>query len=355
MKQARSDVSRKPLRRAFTLVELLVVIAIVGLLLALLFPAVQASREAARRSQCQSNLRQIGLALHAHHDARNHLPSGWQAYENHRHEVSGGPGWGWATFVFPFCELQPVADRLGSSVLDASASSGRSVSLRLFRCPSDAGQATFDLRSSSGNSLGEFPTANYVANFGGGQIQRCAALAGTGLQCTGEPYTGLFFHNSQVRFADVGPKGLSNLVMVGERHSQPELGQAPAATWVGAVWTAEGDFSRVVGSALHSLVTSPHTGRTTTQFTDFSSRHQAGVYFVYADGHVALAPPSIDHFAFSNAMTTALIPETPVLEETTPPNPDPSPTTETDTRPPIYSCPLCRPRRGPGFPTKLGG
>ena len=74
-------------RRAFTLVELLVVIAIIGLLIGLLLPAVQAAREAARRTSCKNNLKQIGLALHQHHDVHKRLPAGWTG----RDPASGNP------------------------------------------------------------------------------------------------------------------------------------------------------------------------------------------------------------------------------------------------------------------------
>src|SRR5438270_10217580 len=94
-------------RTGFTLVELLVVIAIIGILVALLLPAIQAAREAARRSQCQNHLKQIGLALQNYHTARNHFPKGF---------VSTGSGaieaWAWSTFLLPYLEEQAIFDQM---------------------------------------------------------------------------------------------------------------------------------------------------------------------------------------------------------------------------------------------------
>jgi prepilin-type N-terminal cleavage/methylation domain-containing protein/prepilin-type processing-associated H-X9-DG protein len=93
-------------RRAFTLVELLVVIAIIGILIALLLPAVQAAREAARRSECKNNMKQIGLALHNHHDSVGRFPPGGAADQQPFGTRPTPQGWGsgWMVYILPYIE-----------------------------------------------------------------------------------------------------------------------------------------------------------------------------------------------------------------------------------------------------------
>src|SRR5262245_173041 len=93
--------------RGFTLVELLVVIAIIGVLVALLLPAVQSAREAARRMSCSSNLRQLGLAMHSYHDTHKTLPYSTSAWgPDGRVNSDGNRGWSWSSFILPYIEQQ---------------------------------------------------------------------------------------------------------------------------------------------------------------------------------------------------------------------------------------------------------
>jgi prepilin-type processing-associated H-X9-DG protein len=125
-------------------VELLVVIAIIGILIALLLPAVQAAREAARRSQCLNNLKQLALAVHNHHDIHKRFP--YKEFD----PLTGGVqtiGWCWPTSLYPFVEQQPLFDDLGCSdrtpeEYRQAVHAGQAVNhletvLNTFICPSD--------------------------------------------------------------------------------------------------------------------------------------------------------------------------------------------------------------------------
>src|SRR3954466_15697046 len=99
-------------RRGFTLIELLVVIAIIGVLIALLLPAVQQAREAARRSQCLNNLKQIGLALHNYHDAFNVLPPGARRSRDGANTIEAWGSWSIHSMLLPYLDQTATADLL---------------------------------------------------------------------------------------------------------------------------------------------------------------------------------------------------------------------------------------------------
>jgi prepilin-type N-terminal cleavage/methylation domain-containing protein len=125
----------------FTLVELLVVIAIIGILVALLLPAVQSAREAARRMQCQNNMKQLGLALHNYHDTNNSFPP-CMNFDITVSDISNTPNYraNWVISILPFAEQQNLYNAFDHTkyISDPVNRNARGTELAFMKCPSDS-------------------------------------------------------------------------------------------------------------------------------------------------------------------------------------------------------------------------
>lgn len=273
--------------RAFTLVELLVVIAIIGLLIGLLLPAIQAARESARKVQCTNNLKQIGVALQQHHDARKMLPQGWTSYEpgTFTSDPEGEPGWGWATRILPFMEENNLAQAIDFKlpIMDAKHDPIRGLALAGFRCPSDFDPETFTLdREDGGGPITDLAKANYVGMFGTLEIEEVPSAG-----------DGVFFHNSRIQFRQIRD-GLSKTLFVGERSSL--LG---GSTWTGMISGGEEAACRVVGSTDHVF------NQAEGHLDDFGSNHGGVCHFLFGDGSVTALVDEIDPAVYRALSTRA--------------------------------------------------
>ncbi|MDA1018220.1 MAG: DUF1559 domain-containing protein [Planctomycetota bacterium] len=267
--------------RGFTLIELLVVIGIIAVLVALLLPAVQQAREAARRSHCKNNLKQIGTALHNYHDRHSAFPPGWIGVRNRQPFVAGNSGWGWAAMILPDVEERNLYNRINfnRSVLDAVNLPIRTEPLSVYRCPSDTGPQVWDINTDGTNTpLATIATSNYVACFGTDEIDDCNNYP-LGAACRSN---GVFFHNSYVRMRDI-TDGTNHTFLGGERSSELSL-----STWLGAVPGGDEPYARILGVGDHP----PNFPAAHPE--DFSSGHVGGAQFVFGDAHVQFISENID-------------------------------------------------------------
>lgn len=272
-------------RDGFTLVELLVVIAVIGILVALTMPAVQMAREAARRSSCSNNLRQLGLALQQYHGTHNRFPPGWIGVdpETRLPLAEGESGWAWASMILPYLEMGNVSDKVVNfdyPIGHPKNSRAREFTIGLFRCSSDATYEHFELMSGDAppTLVARLSHANYVGSFGTVELDTCEGLP-VGQVCKSD---GVFYHLSTTRDADV-KDGLGHTLFVGERTSRHG-----GSTWTGLLPAGDEAFARFLGIADHP----PNLAG--GHLDDFSSNHPGGTNFLYGDGSVRLITESVD-------------------------------------------------------------
>jgi hypothetical protein len=209
----------------------LVVIAVIGLLVALLLPAIQAARESARRTHCAHNLRQVGVAMLSFHDARGHFPSSYISQPGvmgpaDAETGDAGPGWTCLMQMLPYLEGENVRE-LFDQKLPAWHPVNAKPALQVvstFLCPSVSDESTsYTVKDALGEPLAEFSRSHYVANAGQLEVWDNPAPDLTRIA------NGPLFRNSRVRIKDV-TDGTSQTVFFGE--------QTPMhndSTWVGIV------------------------------------------------------------------------------------------------------------------------
>jgi prepilin-type N-terminal cleavage/methylation domain-containing protein/prepilin-type processing-associated H-X9-DG protein len=326
-------------RFGFSLVEVLVVVAIIGVLMSLLLPAIQQSRESGRTTQCRNNLRQIGLAIQNYYSANRAFPAGCVGDTASPVDIQG---WGWATYLLPYLEQQPLFTAINpnqNSLPVVLASESLQPYLRtpvpVFRCASDTGEELqSDSRTLSGFVLPlplaakQAPTgslsipsryaglacivappsggshsdsygvraarSNYVASFGDFWLQSSFAW-------TWDDYAGngIFGSNTATRIQDISD-GASHTLAIGERSSK-----SFAAIWAGVDgWNRcerEG-VPMVMATAFYRMNSDPEAYYLSCDpkgAAGYSSMHSGGANFVMADGAVRFISDTV-HFAVSN-------------------------------------------------------
>jgi prepilin-type N-terminal cleavage/methylation domain-containing protein len=283
-------------RRAFTLIELLVVIAIIGVLIGLLLPAVQKVRESANRLKCASNMKQVGIAMHAYHDAYGSFPPG---EVNNTTGASTQNAWTWSALLLPFVEqgnlsnLAQAGIGLGPSATSTTDTRTPAVltPVQVYLCPSDVG-------GTLNPYLGNYARSNYV-------ITKSIAAP---------PYndvTGIYTLGKGTIIAQI-TDGTSNTFLAAERACPPFPGKFLS---IGAIWSErigtnnsytfdEVQINASIPAAALSATGACCVASSTNDPNDYraaaSSFHAGGIQTVFCDGSCKFIQQTIDLTIYNN-------------------------------------------------------
>lgn len=299
-------------RRGFTLIELLVVIAIIAVLVAILLPAVQQAREAARRTQCLNHLKQLGVAFHSYTETYGMFPGNMYRIGTNDLGTEGThASWSWGAMILPFVDqaalynkLTPGDIHLHQLVGNAQARALLQAPIAMFRCPSDNApdinnelkvpNGTADNADCTMTNCQSLATSNYVGANNSNQLKRWNPNGTFGWVNPSGSNDNFMLRRRPKDFTD----GMSNVIAAGERAwnlNSPLGGQKMTRAGVLIGNNGNSDDNNRQG-----LVYTSAAGRYPINCVDancergFSSRHTGGANFVMADGAVRFINQNID-------------------------------------------------------------
>jgi prepilin-type N-terminal cleavage/methylation domain-containing protein len=310
-------------RPAFTLVELLVVIAIIGVLVALLLPAVQSAREAARRTQCSNNLRQIGIALHNFEDANKHFPpggvSGTTLTEAHtKFSITPNTNHSWVIFLLPFMEQKNVYDlyKFNADFRAPANLQARETVIKNLLCPSTPRATPVQTVTYSGYGAVKVALTDYGVN-----NAISAALGPTAgpnlIDAASEaaPH-GVMRVNEMQRFADI-IDGTSNTFWIAENAGRPSLYRTghklvTGTTISGSGWTDRDNEYITHGFSADGVTSTGPCPINCSNNNEIYGFHPAGAMVIFGDASVRMLAKNTSIRVVGSMLTRAggeVIPE----------------------------------------------